>query len=154
MLGRVSCCLMAAVFHDTEHVCTGWVYGLSSQKVRNRVSEQEQNPPWCPVLWPSQEGSLLSRDGLGGRRYEYGVSGVSTELWPHMKARQHELILGSLKPDSFLSKEVQRPQLLAPRTAAGLAGASWGRQHWAPSCSRSRHWGTELYRDREWLCTV
>ena len=47
------------------------------------------------------------------------------ELWSHAEAWEHELILGFLKPDSFLPKEVWQPQPLAPRTESGLPGEPW-----------------------------
>lgn len=110
---------------------------MAGQKEGKLGATEERTVPFSyPICGPGKGvvSCLEVRLGEGGRMQS--VQCLHIELWPHIKAWEHELILVLLKLDPFLPREVQQPQPLAPWTAAGEPGAPLGRADFP--CSRSR----------------
>lgn len=140
LAGRKSGCGRRRVVASVQPCCMGSVCvcgGGRAERV-HRVSSQKEGklgarekravPLSYPTSGPARGHVSCVGVRPGEKGYTWSVQRFHTELWPHIKAWQHELILGFLKPDAFLPREVRQPQSLAPRTATSLPGAPWGRQ--------------------------
>lgn len=131
-------------------VCGGgraeWVCRVSSQE-EGKLGPRENSSSQLSNIWPGQGACLLCRgEARRGRAY------MDCPAFPHKtivshQSWEHELILGLLKHDPFLPREVTQPQSLVPRTVTGPSGAPCGRERkgWMDFFHSRRHrWDSVL----------
>lgn len=111
-------------------VCVGGmaegVHRVSSQEEGESGAREERAVPLSHPTSGRARGSLLGKGKAGRGGHMWHVQRFHTELRPHIKAWEHELILGFLKPNPFLPRQVRQPEPLVSMGCGWPGRCAWG----------------------------